>query len=529
MKQIIPSFITLTGAALLSIWPAAVPGFQPGAGANQETSEEILSTTYEEDLAAFKRLRRNLFQLAAEIDARKDLFGPRPMDDPALLQPETRRQIISLWYPILDNYLTLDALAGKYMDFPLMENKEEQKRAFHLARGIFLTQYRAALDIIAELEQNPAMDTILNEANAPLGLPCGIYAHFKYQYLNVIKAGRYAALEAVALIYKTPADSRMAQWAAEDSRVILAAGKGPGPKMTFNNGIAIVKRFGHTAWFPLQKGVAEWMGKTKVWRRHHYLIEPEQIRMLSGRLEPGDILLERREWYLTNVGIPGFWTHAALFVGSPDQRKALSQDPEVKQWLNGQNAKSIDDLIRIRYPKASAALHKPYKDGRLPQVIEAISPGVSLTSLHHSATCDSLAVLRPRLSKTDRVAAVVRAMRYYGRPYDYDFDFISDGSLVCTELVVKSYLPGDMKQGLQLPFEKVMGQMVTPANAFVQQFDTTFGTPAQQMDMVLFLDGNEKEKFAVEADVEAFRGSWNRPKWHILVEYAPMMQKPEQE
>lgn len=525
MKQIIPRYLTLTGAALLSIWLAAVPGIQPGAGADQETPEEILSITYEADLAAFKRLRRNLFQLAAEIDARKDLFGPRPMDDPALLQPGMRRQILSLWYPILDNYLALDALAEKYMSFPLMENMEKQKRAFHLARGIFLTQYRAALDIIAELEQNPAMDTILNEADAPLGLPRGVYAHFKYQYLNVIKAGRYAALEAVALIYKTPADSRMAQWAEEDSRVILAAGKGPGPKMTFNNGIAIVKRFGHTTWFPLQKGVAEWMGKTKVWRRHDYLIASDQIRNLSVRLEPGDILLERREWYLTNVGIPGFWTHAALFIGSPDQRKALSQNTEVKQWLNGQNVESIDDLIRAHYPEALAALQTPYKDGRLPQVIEAISPGVSLTSLHHSATCDSLAVLRPRLSKTDRAAAVVRAMRYYGRPYDYDFDFISDGSLVCTELVVKSYLPGDTKKGLQLPFEKVLGQMVTPANAFVQQFDAAFGTPAQQMDLVLFLDGNEKEKCAVEADIEAFRGSWNRPKWHILVEYA----KAEQE
>lgn len=529
MKQIIPRGIPLTGSALLFIWLLAVPSIQPDAGANQETPEKILAATYKEDLAAFKRLRRNLFQLSADIDSRKDLFGPRPMEDPALLQPEMRRQIMSLWYPILDTYLALDALAEKYMAFPLIENIEEQKRAFHLARGIFLTQYRVALDIITELKQNPSMDTILNEADALMGLSPGVYAHFKYQYLNIIKAGRYAALEAVALMYKTPADARMAQWAEEDSRVILAAGKGPGPKMTFNNGIAIVKRFGHTAWFPLQKGVAEWMGKTKVWRQHHYLIEPEQIRILSERLEPGDILLERREWYLTNVGIPGFWTHAALFIGSPDQRKALSQTPEIKEWLSGQNAESIDDLIRTRYPKASAALHKPYKDSRLPQVIEAISPGVSLTSLHYSATCDSLAVLRPRLSKTDRAAAVVRAMRYYSRPYDYDFDFISDGSLVCTELVVKSYLPGDKKQGLQLPFEKVMGQMVTPANAFVQQFDTTFGTPAQQMDLVLFLDGNEKEKRAVESDVTAFRKSWNRPKWHILVDYAPMLQKTEKE
>ena len=111
-------------------------------------------------------------------------------------------------------------------------------------------------------------------------------------------------------------------------------------------------------------------------------------------------------------------------------------------------------------------------------------------------------------------------MRYYGRPYDYDFDFGSDTSLVCTELVVKSYLPDTTKMGLDLPMERLMGHMITPANAFVRQFDRTFGGREQQMDLVLFLDGHERDKRATASDVETFRTSWNRPKWHILVQYA---------
>lgn len=498
-------------------------GFMAGFGtrvdaeAERQTPAESVVSSYDKDLAAFERLRGNLFQLAGEIRQRSDLFSPRPGTDPTILRPEMRRQILALWYPLLDNYLALDALAEKHMGFYQLKGKHERKRAFHLARGVFLTQYRFALEIIPVLEQNPAVDTILNEGDASLGLPRGVYAHFKYQYLNVIKAGRFAALEAVARAYVAGGDSRLKQWAAEDSRIILDAGKGPGPLMTFENGLSIVKRFGHTAWFPVQKGVAEWMGNTKVWRPHQYLIRPEQIENLSRRLEPGDILLERREWYLTNVGIPGFWTHAALYIGSPEQRASFSQQPEVREWLKRMGAESIDDLIRQRYPEAHAGMQAPYEDGRLPRVIEAHSPGVTLTSLHYSATCDSLAALRPRLSKADRAAAVVRAMRYHGRPYDYSFDFVSDQSLVCTELVVKSYLPGEMKQGLDLPLENVMGQMLTPANSFARQFDETFGTEGQQMDLVLFLDGHEKEKLAAESDLKAFRESWQRPKWHILV------------
>lgn len=488
---------------------------------------QAIIASYDQDIIAFKRLRGHLFQLSGQVSGRPDLFGPKPPDDTSLLRPDRRRDILGLWYPIVDVYLALDHLSEKHMQFFQLRERPDRKRSFHLARSVFLTQYRVALDMIAILEQNAVVDTILNEPNTALGLPEGVYAQFKYQYLNVVKAGRYAAMEAVSKVYKTPSDPQLARWGAQDRNVILAAGKGPGPKMTFKNGMSIVKRLRQRAWFPVQKGVAEWMGHTKVWRPHQYLIRPEQIRSLGRLLEPGDILLERREWYLTNVGIPGFWTHAALYIGDAKQRAILSAEPAVQKWLQTQGADHLDQLIEKRHPRAYTGLILPYKDGRLPKVIEAISPGVTMTSLHYSATCDSLAILRPRLSKPDRAAAVVRAMRYYGRPYDYDFDFGSDSSLVCTELVVKSYLSDNTKKGLALPMERLMGHMITPANAFVRQFDHTFGSPKQQLDLVLFLDGREKDRRAVTSDVETFRNSWNRPKWHILVQYAKGLKKEE--
>jgi hypothetical protein len=271
----------------------------------------------------------------------------------------------------------------------------------------------------------------------------------------------------------------------------------------------------------LALGVAERMSRIKVLRPHRYLIQSEQIENLSHHLQPGDILLQRREWYLTNVGIPGFWTHAALFIGSPTQRNAFSQYPEVKDWLEQMGADSMDNLIQQRYPDAYCGMQTPYhRDGRLPEVLEALSPGVILTSLHYSATCDSLAVLRPRLPPADRAAAVVRAMQYHGRPYDYTFDFMNDERLVCTEVIVKSYFPEAHRPGLDLPLENIMGHLLTPANAFAQHFDISYGSDGQQMDLVFFLDGQEKEKLAIVSGVEAFRQTWKRPKWHILIQSA---------
>jgi len=31
---------------------------------------------------------------------------------------------------------------------------------------------------------------------------------------------------------------------------------------------------------------------------------------------PGDVLLERRNWFMSNIGIPGFWPHVAFFIGT---------------------------------------------------------------------------------------------------------------------------------------------------------------------------------------------------------------------
>lgn len=473
-----------------------------------------------EDLARFKQLRSQIFKIIEISGKQADQLGITGADRTVIMKLENRRQILSLWFGIVDNFMALDTLSQKHGDFFKNLQDKNRNQSFHLYRAIFLTQYRTALDFLQIMEQNPDVETILNESDPSLGLPENLYNYFKYHYLNIIKAGHYAAIEAIAKTYNTPhSNSELNKWTISDSKVILSAGKGPGPIMTFENGINIIRKFGQKLWFPVQKGTAEWMGRTKVLRHNRSLISQEQIDSMSQILEPGDILLERREWYMTNMGIPGFWTHAALFIGNKTQRDAYSKHPEVKTWLKNQGANSLDDLISSRYPGAWKKLQLPYKDGKFPAVIESISTGVTLTSLKYSAGCDSLAVLRPQIPKPDRAAAVVRAISYQGRPYDYNFDFISDQSLVCTELIVKSFLPGPSKKGLKFPSKNLMGRLITPANAFVEQFDQTFGSQNQQTDLILFLDGNEKTMAAVESDIDTFRRSWKRPKWHILTEY----------
>ena len=65
---------------------------------------------------------------------------------------------------------------------------------------------------------------------------------------------------------------------------------------------------------------------------------------------------------------------------------------------------------------------------------------------------------------------------------------------------------------------EVLGRPVLPPNDMVRQFDAMFGTPAEQLDLVLFLDGEERAGTAVERGLDAFRESWRRPKWQLLTQ-----------
>ncbi len=256
-------------------------------------------------------------------------------------------------------------------------------------------------------------------------------------------------------------------------------------------------------WFPAQKGVAEWMGDTKVRHKHSSLISLEQVEALRPSLRPGDILIQRRNWYLSNVGLPGFWPHAALYLGTPD---------EAAEHLGVEALRSI----AAASPGPFSSWKRGNDHGDPFRVIEAISEGVSFTSLEHSGVADYLAVLRPKLPPPAIAEAIVRAFDYHGRPYDFEFDFLTDASLVCTELVYKAYEAPPGQRGLSFDLVKLMGRPTLPANEIIRQFDREHAEDWRQLEFVAFLDGREASGDAHESDLEALRGSHRRPKWDFL-------------
>lgn len=219
------------------------------------------------------------------------------------------------------------------------------------------------------------------------------------------------------------------------------------------------------------------------------LVTQDLLDRLRPVLRPGDILIERRNWYLSNAFLPGYWPHAALYVGTADDLRALGldNDPRVASHL-------------ARFSESDDAGHRF-------AVIEAVSEGVIFTSLEHSAgEADAVAVLRPKLPQDDIREAIARAFSHAGKPYDFDFDFFSSDRLVCTEVVHRSYAGR-----IDFPLADILGRKTLPALDIVRYWANGAATGNGSLEFVALLDGDETSGTCRWSDAETLRESIDRP------------------
>lgn len=471
-----------------------------------------------QDLRSTETYRAGLAGTVAYAKQRSDLFRVENLVK-RVWREEEKAVVRTLWRRHLDYQIALESIEQRYRGFWRIAATPMRERAFTLLHAAHLTRYRHALDILEPLTVDAEIAKFLNEHDAAFGVPVNAFDRFKFAFLNVAEGGQFAALSAFAQTISYAPPAKIAEALTQDRDRLLQMGRSKGAAMTAANALSVLKDLGAKAVFPAQAGISDWMGDTRLTPVRASLISKAQIADIQSRLQPGDVMLQRREWFVSNVGLPGFWSHAALYIGTPAERRAFFDDAEVRAWVKSQGEASgeFELLAASKFPKAARAASVIAADGHAARVLEAISEGVSFTSIEHSAAADSLVALRPRLSKAERAQAILRAFGYAGRPYDFDFDFQTDTALVCTELIYKSYEPATGFQGLRMTPTEMVGRLAIPANDIARAFDAEAGTPNAQWDMVIFLDGIGRGRTARVSTEAEFRKSWLRPKWHILL------------
>ena len=216
----------------------------------------------------------------------------------------------------------------------------------------------------------------------------------------------------------------------------------------------------------LSKGFGNSAGLVET-RKGKLYDNPAVTEDLESTLVAGDILLEKTPFRLTDKLIPGHWGHAAVYIGTAEELKALGiwNHPIVKKY------------------------HNEIEDGKL--IDEALRDGVQLNSVEHFLNVDDVAIMRDtQESNEDRANRIILTLRQLGKEYDFNFDIETSDKIVCSELVYATYIKVDWET------EKLVGKhTISPDNVAKKTVEEN----ARFIIPLLYHDGeeiksNKKEK-----------------------------------
>ena len=172
--------------------------------------------------------------------------------------------------------------------------------------------------------------------------------------------------------------------------------------------------------YEIQKSFASLMADLSTRPGHQPGLPPEVDAAARGILQPGDVLLTRKEHVFTNYFLPGFWPHGALNLGTHDELVSLG----LRERKHFSSYEAQIQELQLNDPSRS---------------IEALKDGVHLRTLASPLGADSVVILRPKLASDQLADALDRVLQHTDKPYDFDFDFTRADRMVCTEVIYRAY------------------------------------------------------------------------------------------
>ena len=300
-----------------------------------------------------------------------------------------------------------------------------------IAMSAAITLFENSKIMHQAFDKNPLLKRKLNEGYPEFGIPAGFYDSSTMRSNNpeyrkaFTDAVRYFAdnREAIETEINQSSSAIQSLYQHIAKSPMLKGFKGANvfkkiailPFKAANGVVDVSGRGLNHAKFTSSKVVGNTMGAVR-WRDGKLKGDIEVIQTMLSQLQPGDILLEKTPFTLTDKTIPGHFGHVAVYVGTKEQLKALAllEKPIVQK-----------NLAKI-------------EDGH--GVVEALRSGVQLNKLQDFMNVDDVAVLRPKnISLDDRRQAVTLALANIGKKYDFNFDVNTTDKIVCSELVYIVY------------------------------------------------------------------------------------------
>ena len=460
-------------------------------------SSESISRLLEEDEAALAEALRGMRDLEQNALNVQGQLSSGARDFYSQSDNDAIRQLL---FTYLSCRGTLLGIAWKYQNYAQVREEPLRLRALLAGLAAGSAVYESSFKLVTQFSVSPEAIRKLNEGEPLWGIPEGLYDQVR---ANLISTHNRKLLETAWSGYDQLKPAFVKNELHESQPLIrfhatirqareqTASLSGHVEKWRRLQPLEDAGKLGRRAVYTGQSLVSTWVGDTRIRkpREGKPLIQPAQLEELRNQLRPGDILIERQNWYLSRAFMPGYWAHAALYVGTAEDlaRMGLDRDPRVQKFWKAFSESDTKGHSRV--------------------IIEAVPRGVRMTTLEDClGVADSAAVLRPRIPQEKLPGVIARAFSHLNKPYDFEFDFFSTDKLVCTELAYRAF---DIE--LEFPLVEVCGRKTLPPTEIVRKFVRERGTPRAQMDFVAFLDGEETRGRAVSKDEDAFAATIDRP------------------
>lgn len=417
--------------------------------------------------------------------------------------------------------------------------KVSRRRLMQLSAAAMLLRHQMSLQFAATYIHEKELTKYLNQQDDTFGIPEGLVRRVNEElnakvYNEHIATVREQYMQEIEIhgVDESEQSEGLFYLISQANKTINAIhAKNSDPlHSSVRSAISNAVRNGVNSYLKIQRIVATEIGDFRIKntdevKNHH--IPKEDVEKFHQQLQPGDILIERRDWYSSNAFLPGYWPHGALYVGTPNQwdddlkneilvelRKLTKEEESRNQdaTLNNgkQHIQKMHQLINNLETGNVSELNNKH-------IIEAVSEGVIHNTIDHSVgEASSVFALRPlNLKDGEQAEAIARAYYYLGRNYDFDFDFDTPNTLVCTEVIYRCYGGNSDKATLRFPIVTVLGRRTLPAHQLATQFVESVQTGNPQFKLVVWLDHDrinqtatvttyddnyENEQFAAFAD-----------------------------
>ena len=397
----------------------------------------------------FARMKQRATELVNSFQAsRRGFFTPTEDE-------QTRHLLVSYWQ-------SRNALFEVVSSFHHVDRFETPQRpiAFVIAYAGALVLVDVARFLRENFHHRPVVRAKLNEPEPYFGIPQGTYDRIQKSLTSPVHAWHLYHAAAYVQLNQGRLQS-IADSNSDLQSMLHIIRKLQGRMNVSIEQFAIIRsreqlrsvsrRIGRDllsrALYGLQKCVSRLIADRYVRADHQPGLPTHVDAELEQQLRPGDVIIVRKEHAFTNYFLPGYWPHAALYVGSLAEMRQLRLHEHQNVSPQWSNLEAVD----------------PDRSNR---VLEAMKDGVRVRSLSCPFRSDAVTIIRPQLSPQQVAEAIGRGFFHADKPYDFDFDFARSDRLVCTEVVYRSF---EGVGGIEFELTRRAGRLTLAAEDLLQK------------------------------------------------------------